>query len=461
MAIGTAAVLRRIDLIKKRAFGLAAKYHSPQAAAWLLYLTSKTSLAKSQKTKQGGRRYRMLALSVNKAGFQQDIEESFAEEFDIVYWPIFALRIFADTILSPELHNNKHYLSDDPKIETTKSEYRDFLRQTWKHLLNIMPLHVVVSPNYGYYIQREFAAALEESGTPFIVLHKENLKSPGRLEYWRAVYEARRGRFSGRKILVYNDIERDLQVTTGVTDPEKVIVTGMPRLDRIHKWRLQRARIEHTIGQPQVLFFAFDKSDKLPASRGSSIPEIDRRWGSLSWGTLCEKTHAAIANLARLRPDLRVIVKTKSIARHQEDIVRMLRQNDGPLPANLEVVCGGDSFQLLAESNVVVGFNTTAQLEAMAAGIPVIVPWFDEAIDPKTRDFVIELGNSVEYANSPEEIIKLVCGHIDHPKKPHEELTPEVQSALRTWTSNNDGNSRRRVLDAVYRELNEDLAVRK
>lgn len=434
----------------KSMFRFLARRRMSRAAAWLLFLSSRRVASRAG----GGKRHRALALSLHKPGVLQDIEETFskADDFEVIRWPEFALSVFAETILSPAL-NNRHYQTKDPAVEATKAEYRKFLAEIWKHLFAIQPIHAVISPNYGYLVHREFAAAVEEFGTPFIVLHKENLKSSGRLEYWRTVYKEYRGAFSGRKILVYNEAERELQISSGVTEATKIAITGMPRMDRIHNWRNSTNNHADAAERRQVLFFAFDRKDKLPMSNKRREARIENRWGELSWGSLCEKTHAAVAQIAHQRPDIKVVVKTKSNSRHQTEIVEMLTAGGKPLPPNLEIVTGGDPFTLLANSSVIVAFNTTGQLEALAARKPVITPRFDEATEPKTGEFVIDLGDAVEYADSPEQLTRLVCQFVDHSPSFTNELSPNVRRALVEWTGNDDGGAGKRVLEAIRSEI--------
>lgn len=442
----------------KRAFALAARWRQPWLAARLLHLTTKP-ISQPQASSHP-RRYCALVLSVKKAGFLEDVEDAFVgtNDFDLIAWPTFALRAFANAILSSSLHNNS-YFTNDPDIEASKANYRNFLIRTWKHFCAIRPTHAVLSSNFHYFVQREFAAALEEAGTPFIVLHKENLKSPGRAEFWRYRYK-KRGRFAGRKILAYNDIERDLQISADIIDPNKVLVTGMPRIDRVHRWRREHAGPANGHDHPQVLFFAFDKKDKLPSGQHrraegtlGNLPEIAKRWGDLTWNSFCEGTHRAIVELARKRPDLRVVVKVKGVQRQRTEVDQMLRANGEDLPPNLEIVKGGDPFGLLIESQLVIGFNTTGLLEAIAAGKPVIVPHFGEALEPRTREFAIDLGDAVEYARSPDEIVALACRIIDSRKPIPLELSQGAARALRQWTGNDDGGAGLRVLEAVRSEL--------
>ena len=58
------------------------------------------------------------------------------------------------------------------------------------------------------------------------------------------------------------------------------------------------------------------------------------------------------------------------------------------LPANVTLITSGDPFDLIARCQVVVGFNTTGLLEAIATGKPVIVPRFAEASDPAMQDLI-------------------------------------------------------------------------
>ena len=116
----------------------------------------------------------------------------------------------------------------------------------WRYYRPLHAVDAVISPNFGYHLQRELAAALERRGIPFIVMQKENLNAATeeRRRVWHAIYKEGRGKFGGRKILVYNEMERDLEVASGVVDPERVEIVGMPRLDRFHRWRREQANAQ-------------------------------------------------------------------------------------------------------------------------------------------------------------------------------------------------------------------------
>jgi len=427
-----------------------ARFRQPRLAAWLLFLISRRR-ARSQ----GKPPHRALIMA--RAGFLEDVEESFrgTRDFELVVWPSFALKAFAAPILSPSLDHN-YYVSVDDKIEATKHAYRDFLRQTWLHFAKLMPIDVVLTGNFSYCAEREFAAMLEELGTPFVALHKENVRPPRRVEYWRHLYKERRGPFTGRKVLVYNEIERRLQIESGVASPDRVVITGMPRLDRIHRWRRDHAGPSSVNTRPQVLFFAFARQEKLTAIQRKPSAKIegnmeamDGDWGKLGWMELGEGSHRAMVELARARPDITVVVKTKGQRRKKDDILLMLQSASDTLPPNLKLVTGGDPFPLMIESRVVVGFNTTGLLEAIAAGKPVIVPWFGEAQDSAMRDNIIDLNNAAVYAQSEADLIRMITDYIDNPRDVPAQLDDSVSQVLEYWVGNSDSAAGDRVHRAI------------
>src|SRR5262245_10370198 len=111
------AVLRRL-----------ARWNRPRLVAQLLLLTTRRWSAP-----QSRKNLRFRALVLTRMGFQQDVEQTFrsAADFEIVAWPSFALKALASEMLSPSLDHN-YYITDDPKIEATKTTYRQFLEAIWR-----------------------------------------------------------------------------------------------------------------------------------------------------------------------------------------------------------------------------------------------------------------------------------------------------------------------------------------
>ena len=430
---------------KQSVLTFAAHWRLPWLAAYVLTTVHKRLLPRA--TVQSGRNSRrILILNSGKDEFFRDLEETFRDDttFDLYTWPNYVVPLLAGVFLGRSLKHNT-YLTNDPAIEAAKIKYRKFHHALWRYHQLLRPVDAVISPNFGYLYQREMAAALERRGTPFIVMQKENLNAATeeRRRVWHALYKEGRGKFGGRRILVYNEMERDLEVASGVVDPERVEIVGMPRLDRFHRWRRERANANSDGDAHKVLFFFFARSDKLPKESGLGK----------DWGEFCADTHRAMIELARSRPDLEIVAKTKGIARQNQELLQALKSGGKKPPSNFRTVSGGDAFQLITASRVVVGFNTTALIEALALGKPVIVPRYGEARDPDLQKFIIDLGDAVEYADSPRELKEMVAFSANQPAVAALDLKTNARKILKYWLGNDDGEAGRRAYHAIWQEV--------
>jgi hypothetical protein len=395
-----------------------------------------------------GRSHTILVLNSGKDEYARDLEEIFRNDhsYRLVKWPAYALEGLATAILHPSLKHDR-YVSDDPTIEATKIEYRAFLSKVWPYYDWLIKTDAVMSANFGYCFQREMSDALEQLGTPFLVIQKENLNAvtQQRREIFYNLYKNGRGRFCGRKIIVYNEMERDLEVASGIAEPSRIVVAGMPRLDRFHRWRMERAGKLASSDCPTVLFFSFSRSDKIPHPRVSKITK--------DWGEFCTKVHLTIAELARSRPDIHFIAKTKGLGRQDDELLKALSMVFDKPPANLEIVSGGDAFPLMTRSRAIVGFNTSGLLEGIALGIPVVTPRFDEALDPILAQFVLDLAGAASYANSPSDLRNLICQHASTPLIVPTKLTADVTEVLDRYVGNSDGLAGSRALNVIDHEI--------
>ena len=226
-------------------------------------------------TDRGGKK-RYNVLMIEKDTFYEDVLASLGSSPDVRVHVAhrMVVKAIAAAYLPPELDGN-FYVSDDPKTIQAKRDYAAFLTSMWPYLSRLMSIDAIVSANFSYYAERELAGAMEALGVPFLALHKESLKSPGRMNFFADLYRSRRGPFTGRRILVYNEIERLVQTTAEVIAPDSVTVCGMPRLDRMHSWRQNEADgAANDSGRKQVLFFSFTKKTGLPQIRRKNRSEV-------------------------------------------------------------------------------------------------------------------------------------------------------------------------------------------
>ena len=409
--------------------------------------------------KGGHKRYNVLMI--DKDTFYEDVLASLGASPDVRVYVAnrVVVKSIAAAFLPPELDDN-FYVSDDPKTIQAKLDYGAFLTSMWPYFSRLMPIDAVVSANFGYYAERELAGAMEALGVPFLALHKENLKSPGRMDFFADLYRSRRGPFTGRRILVYNEFERIVQTTAEIIAPDSVTVCGMPRLDRVHSWRQNEANgAANDSGRKQVLFFSFTEKTGLPQIRRKSrsgfanlAEPMDDAVSRLSWAQLFRDSHRAVYHLAQERPDVDVVIKTKPRPRDYDPVIALLG-DPATWPNNLRLVSKGDPFKLLVAAHVVSGFNTTGLFEAITAGKAIVVPHFAEALEPAYVPFIVDFEVAASYATSGEDLTAKLQTSLEQPVQ-GAELTPSTLALLEKWTGNPDGKASDRVTQAVLSEIN-------
>jgi hypothetical protein len=289
---------------------------------------------------------------------------------------------------------------------------------------------------------------LEAAGTPFIVLHKEGIKPPARSELLQRLFRVTRGQFMGRRMLVYQEAERQHQLDGDISKSEQIVVVGMPRMDQLHNWRRQAAAglVPIRAEKPLVLFLAFLPNNFLPSYSGLE--------SDLAWNDLCRGSLRAMVQVARQNPDAQVLIRPRGQEIDETwGILREILGDKDSLPSNLTVSTSGDAIQLVQAAWVIVGHNTTVLLEGLAAGKPVIVPEFSEALDDRYRGYIVDVGSAAEYPASEVDLVRSVTIRCHRDYRVPAELSSESVDALVRWTGNADGRSAKRVQAAVLREI--------
>jgi len=395
------------------------------------------------------------ALILPKAGFTEDIKATFIgdKRFCVYALDRMIIKAIFKAFLPEEIDDN-NYRSTDSNIEQKKTELRSFWIKTLKILFKILKVDVVLSGNFSYAAEQEFAGALSELGIPFVALHKECLKTPALEPFYQEIYKTRKNPFQGTKICVYNEIEKRIQEAAGITSPENIIITGMPRLDLIHHLR-QQLFISENFSQkrPTILFLSFNIKAGLPII-GRKLPQhfevLEEKLERLNFNRLARFCHLAMLKIARENPEIKVIIKTKGDFMSHKTLDTFFGKNFD-CPQNLKVVNGGDLLEVLKESTVVCGFNSTALLEAIALNKPVIIPKFYEALNPEVSPYIIDLEDAVQYADSPEKLIEMLkkAALKRYNNEDLSVLSPSKQRLLKKWLGNSDAQAGHRVKKVI------------
>jgi len=297
-----------------------------------------------------------------------------------------------------ELLRDVDHRPGDAAFDDAKARYRDFLAPVMARLRDECGLAGVLGANVTYYAERELAGACEDIGLPFLVLHKESIRSPRQREAFTRAYRERTGPFTGRAVATYNTAERDSQVTGGVVADATVV--GCPRIDELHAWRLGHQDPAAATGP--VVLFAID-----PRAGTWTPYDGEEDLGAPRWERLARDTEAAFVDLARRHPAHPFVIKAK--VGHGERLqARLDTDLPGGLPGNVRVLTSGTATDLIVRAAVIVAFNSTVVAEGLAAGVPVVVPAYGEAAEPDAQPWIHPLGDAVNRVTSPDDLATVV-----------------------------------------------------
>lgn len=449
-------MLARVKSLYGALIQLSAKLNLPRIAALLV-----VPCLHKMKADVGADARTIVVLP--KDGFTQDVMSalSAAPALAVIGLPRMVLHRLSRGFL-PYFMDNNNYISCGAEFDSAKLKYRHFLKVLFRVLRRFVRIDAMMSGNFAYAAERELASAMSEMGIPFIVLHKENLKTPGALNFFERIYRERRGPFTGHKILVYNEIERDLQIRSGIVKPRAVEIVGMPRLDRVHAWR--RANAGSTVPN-RILFFVFSPETGIPRlgrklpTYGSSYYETPQDEGEkISLSRLSAESCRVLVRIARENPEISLVVKSKGRLKDYADTALLFDvKSEAELPKNMQIVHGGDIMPLISDASVVCGFNSTALLESVAAGKPVVIPWFAEAESPRIWPYLVDLRNICMIAQSPDDLYEKLIDLAHHPIPTPAELEMGRRQSLALWTGNDDGYSALRTRNAILRELDSGI----
>ncbi len=288
------------------------------------------------------------------------------------------------------------------ELDGLKQEYRRMLARTLRHYRRFTGVDAFTTANVRYRAEQELAAACDELGIAFVPLHKESLSTPAQRVWIARGLAELSGPFAGRAVAVYNDDERGSMIEAGFIAPERVEVVGCPRIDVLHGVRARRLEQRASATMPAVLF-------SIDVEAGTWTP-FDARLstGAPRWERLAEMTEEAFIAAARRDPFRPYLIKAK-LGREDQQTRRLPTD----LPPNVEVLRSGLATPLMERAAVVIGFNSTVLLEAIAAGVPVVVPRYAEAADQGAEGWVLDLEGAVRQVDDPSMLPTAILEAID------------------------------------------------
>jgi hypothetical protein len=421
----------------------------PRFVAYALLLAT-TTLTKPANSREPGAHY----ISLHNSGLVSDLASAFSEISDVRisligqgYLKAIGNEFVGDEISDFSLRSVRIAAADE------FDDLVEFLTEVLRRYMSALGARVFVSGNFTYWMTNPLGSALERCGCSLVIIHKEGLVSAWETvaDGYRRMVTSQVGPTTARAIGVQSEATRKLIASSGVLPEEQISVVGASRLDSCHAFRTKQSPSPEQTQPKLVTFYTFPLTIGLwfPSDpRGPSLVPPRLRGG---WQNLLESVLEAARVVAASDPDLQVVVKSKSEPAKYPEIRPLLEALEENATPNLRVVSRGEGQSYLLASSVIVGLNSTILLEAIAAGIPVVIPMFEEAGINGAEAHMLSLGLGVATCRSQEELVQKVIDLTRNPSDDQRVLSADQVAALRRYAGNADGKSAlrlRRLLQA-------------
>jgi hypothetical protein len=251
-----------------------------------------------------------------------------------------------------------------PELDPARRRYAAILREILEDHFTRAPFDAIVMPSDTFFYVRAVPAAAHALGVPFLVVQKETTISELTMREHAEVV-ARYAPPVADHMTVCSERHKQFWLRTGA-DPAKVEVTGQPRFDLYLQPNRSQVAAESSGDRPTVLFLSY----------AVDAYHSDEGRGGSAWELLHRQTEAGLHELARR--GWRVLIKPHP--QQALEAVGAWRNRAGDLWDRriFLVDPDADARKLILAADVVVGFQSTALLEAMLAGRPVVYTGWDD-----------------------------------------------------------------------------------
>ncbi len=340
---------------------------------------------------------------------------------------------------------------DQPEIKARQRVSRAFFRKFLPLLYARLKVDAVIGASFLYLPDHDWGAVSHELGVPFLVFMREGNVASVITRQTSAGWGRRLGKFHGTFLVLQNELQRRALIETGYIDENNSAAAGNMRMDHLVA-ELRSTRVRPDGGPKRVAFFSFGPGTAIPQNNPPHWPQDPENY----LYQYCRKTHVAVAKFAAENPDVEVVFKPKW-GGNWNDRIRELARTGGididTLP-NVSIQPDVNVHRLLGECDLVIGYGTTVLLEAAISGLPVILPLFDEIMEPRWRDYLMyaEDLDCFDVADSPEALGALIDARLRSG-----DVSPEVtelrEKTFEKYVSRLDGRATERYADIILSQV--------
>lgn len=329
----------------------------------------------------------------------------------------------------------------EEEMDSCKLDFRMLLEKMLRFWKISRRIHCFLAPSDSFFWIRELIVLLQEKGIPCIVVDKEGTISPYDMEHFSNKVPSLFP-FISDLIIVWSQRQKEFWLRTGVNN-EKIIIAGQPRSDFFFNPERWLSR-ESLVGKCNKLFLVFTfETDAYSPIAGQHL-----------WRELRSDIHKTIEIFARQYPDYVFVIKT-----HPQQRDRMLVEHEFTQTGlkNILVMHGPEiSRHLIVQSDLIIGFQTTALIEGMLAGKKVIYTEWSQFVRNNLQNLIpFHEASGIDRAQSLEEFKCILNNTIQNDDFNVDDRIMAIrQPFIDVFIPNADGKVSERIMNQVLHVIN-------
>lgn len=329
-------------------------------------------IRKRKKNVQGDN---ITILSLNPDMFRGDLEVlSKQKELNVLRIHVGWERLIISSFY-PERADALDYYNPtkDEIIEKAQAECRDFLRVLLQYLYKRIPIDCIVIPNVRYLEDLDWCYVSRELGVRIILMFREGLMMFERGYLGTLGRQKKFGKFQGDHIIVHNNVSKKMFVESGFANPDIVSINGVLRMDDFIKKIKNKKETGKHRKRVTLFYFNYDNSNEgFSTEFGYSPPGVPYE--------LYKDTNLALINLAKMHPDIDVVIKPKPKDYESGHFQKLIKEEGVDLAVikNYSIEPNANVHNLILGSDVIIGLQSTAILESAIAGKVIIMPYYEK-----------------------------------------------------------------------------------
>ena len=328
------------------------------------------------------------------------------------------------------------------RSEESKIKYQKFIKKVFKFLKIYWNLGGFITSTVYPRADHDLAMARGQLNLPFICIHKEGIKPDGQRDIVGWILKNKVGNYRGSKLIVYNEKDKKAFLKYSFANKKQISVCGCPRFDAFLKLKKNKNNNKN------IVIFLIERGYGLPFFNLKWIvPKVFKKNFKIKkndWGKISKQYIKIIKDFIKKNKQYNITFKTKVGFSKQQ--LKALGDIENK---NIKVVKEGSSYNIISKSEIVIAFNSTVMLEALAANRLLISP-LDLIKNKNELDFILNVNKNylpIKHINKLHNKDVKISNLKKYNKK-------KLNKVFENYVGNSDGKASQRVAKTINSHIN-------